>query len=221
MSARILIVDDHKIVREGFSSLLNQKKDLDIEVVAQAGDGRSAIEMIPRHMPNIILMDITMPDMNGIEAAQKILHEYPNIKIIFLSIHSNPQYIERAIKAGAKGYLLKNCAFDELERAIETVMNNQLYLSPSITGVFLGSIIMNPHEDQSISPKLQNLTSREREILQLLAEGKSTKDIADHLNLGIKTVQTHRQSIMDKLNMHNVVDLVKFAIREGVISIEE
>jgi len=213
MTTRILISDDHQIVREGYRSLL--EKQTDIEVVAEASHGREAIQLVREHMPSVILMDITMPDLNGIEASAMILAEFPNVKIIVLSMHEEREYVQRALYAGIKGYLLKNTAFQELVKAIHTVAKGNIYLSPEITDTVVDAYLSSTEQTK---PAISILTLREREVLQLLAEGYTTKEIASRIHLSTKTVEVHRQRIMDKLDIHNVVQLTRFAIREGLTS---
>lgn len=215
---RVLVVDDHQVVREGFCSLLEKQEDM--EVVGQAGNGREAIELTRKLMPSIILMDISMPDMNGIDAASRIHAEFPSAKVIILSIHTNQHYVERALQVGIQGYLLKNCPFEELLTAIRTVAANKVYLSPDIADVVIEGYL-HPRQDHNLSAiSLDLLTAREREILQLIAEGLTTKEIAQRLNLGDRTIETHRQKLMNKLNISNVAQLIKFAIREGITDVD-
>ena len=216
MCVRILIVDDHQIVREGLISLINKQPDM--EVVGEAEDGRSAVKLVNKLKPDVVVMDISMPDLNGIEATKQILSEDPDVKVVGLSIHSDRRFITRMLTAGAKGYLLKDCAFDELALAINSVYQKNLYLSPKITGVVVENILQN--ESSQVPSKLNLLTVREREVLQLLAEGKSTKHIANDLHLSVKTIDTHRQNLMKKLDIINIANLVKFAIREGLTTLE-
>ncbi len=216
MSIKILISDDHKIIREGLRSLIAQEPDM--EIVAEAENGRIALDMVQQLSPDIIIMDVTMPDMNGIEATKKILTDCPQIKVIALSMHSDKRYVTEMLNAGAMGYLLKDCAFEELTHAIRTVIDNRTYLSPGIAGIVIEDYIRNlPLNRYSASTVL---TSREREVLQLIAEGMTTKQIAARLNVSTKTIETHRRQIMDKLNIHSIAELTKFAIREGLTSLD-
>jgi two-component system response regulator NreC len=218
MTIRVLVVDDHQVVREGFCSLL--EKQSDIEVVGQAGEGRTAIQMNRELLPHVILMDITMPDMNGIEAAHQIHNEFPDTKIIILSIHSNKEYVEKALKSGVRGYLQKDCAFDELVTAIRTVISNRIYLSSDITDVVVEDYLNQRKSTEKKEVSSDILTSREREVLQLIAEGHSSKEIADKLTVSVTTIDTHRKKIMDKLNIHNLAHLVKYAIRQGLTDLD-
>jgi DNA-binding NarL/FixJ family response regulator len=212
MSTKVILVDDHKIIREGLRVLL--EKQADMEIIAEADTGRSAVSMAKELDPDLIVMDTVMSDLNGIEATRQINAARPNIKIMALSMHSDKQFVIEMLRAGASGYILKDCAFDELVQAINAVMNNQIYLSPKITTLVLKEYISkNTKEGSSIFSILSN---REREVLQLIAEGKSTKDIAYKLNVSVKTIETHRQQIMNKLDIHSIAELTKYAIREGL-----
>ncbi len=216
MSVRILLTDDHKIVRDGLQSLLEKQHGM--EVVATAGNGRMAIRLVEEFKPDIVIMDVTMPDMNGIVATRQIIAESPETKVIALSMHSDRRFVEGMLRAGAKGYLLKDCAFEELTLAIRTVVGDQYFLSPIISD----SVIRDYTHSLSINdiPAHSALTAREREVLQLVAEGKSTKQISSHLNVSQKTIETHRRQIMVKLDIHSIAELTKFALREGLTSIE-
>jgi DNA-binding NarL/FixJ family response regulator len=216
MSIRVLLADDHKITRQGLRSLIEKQPDM--EVVAEAENGREAVRLAAEVAPDVIIMDLTMPDLNGVEATRKILAQSPDIKIIALSMHSDALFVTEMLKSGAAGYLLKDCAFDELVRAIKTVMENKSYLSPSISGVVVEDYI---HRLSTTDFKNADIISdREREVLQLMAEGKSTKQIAAKLHISVKTVETHRRQIMRKLDIHTVAELTKYAIRKGLTSLE-
>jgi two-component system response regulator NreC len=216
MSTRIIIADDHKIVRDGLRSLLEGQPEM--EVIGEADTGRMAVNLTAKLSPDAVVMDIGMPDLNGIEATRQITAENPNVKVIALSMHSDKRFVAGMLKAGAEGYLLKDCAFDELIQAIQSVTLGHIYLSPKITGVVVDDY-RRAISGTYTSP-VSLLAPREREVLQLLAEGKSTKEIAAHLFVSVKTIETHRHRIMDKLNIHTIPDLVKFAIREGLTSLE-
>jgi DNA-binding NarL/FixJ family response regulator len=216
MTIRTIIADDHTIVREGLRSLL--EKEADIEIVAEATDGREALELTDKLNPDVVVIDIAMPNMGGIEAIQSICNKYNDVKIIVLSMHSDKRFISRALRAGAHGYMLKDCAGEELIRAIRAVTSSQTYLSPTIAGSVVEGYLN--YMSVSISGPLSLLTSRERQILQLIAEGKHTRDISTALNLSIKTVETHRQRIMIKLNIDSIAGLTKYAISEGLASLE-
>ena len=215
MSIRILLADDHNIIREGLRSLLDEQPDM--EVVAQAENGHSAVYMVREMLPDIAIMDVTMPDLNGIEATQKIVSECPNVKVIALSMHSDTLYVTEMLKSGASGYLLKDCAFEELEHAILAVTKGQIYLSPRIAGTVMKDYLVHVSEDDDSGDEL---SAREREVLQLIVEGKKTKQIAETLNVSVKTVETHRRQIMKKLNIHSIAELTKYALREGLTSLE-
>ena len=216
MSTRILLADDHKIIREGLRALL--EKEPDMEVVGEAQDGLTTIKLAKKLLPNIVIMDIGMPDMNGIDATRQIFSETQGIKVIALSMHSDRRFVLQMLKAGASGYLLKDSAFEELALAIKTVIAGQPYLSPKITDVVIKEYIISlPKNEESVFTKI---TVREREVLQLITEGKSTKQIAAFLNVSVKTIETHRQQIMEKLDIHSIAELTKYAIREGLTSLE-
>jgi DNA-binding NarL/FixJ family response regulator len=212
----ILLADDHKIVREGIKALI--EKQTDMEVIAETEDGRTTVQLALQLLPDVVIMDVGMPDMNGIEATRQIIANAPNIKIIALSMHSDRRFVAEMLKAGASGYLLKDCAFEELINAIHAVIANHTYLSPAI----FDSVIKDyshilSKEDLSV---FSILTTREREVLQLLSEGKTTKEIASHLKISVKTVETYKQKIMNKLDIHSVAELTKYAIREGLTSLD-
>ncbi len=211
MKVRVLLADDHQIFCEGLVSLLY--KESDIEVIGKAENGRIAIELAGNLKPDVLVMDISMPELNGIEATSQILEKNPKTKIIALSIHSDRQFIYRMFKAGAAGYLLKDCAFEELAQAIRIVMKNQTYLSPKIAKFVVDNYICSSNQEIS---DFSSLTNREREILQLLAEGKTTKQISASLHISTKTVETHRLHIMDKLQIYSIAELTKYAIREKI-----
>ena len=216
MSIKIILADDHKILREGLKALIVKAPGMD--VVAEAKDGKTAVRLVDKFSPDVTIMDISMPDLNGIEAANQILAKNPDAKVIALSIHSDKRFVSNMLKAGAKGYLLKGCAFEELVKAIQTVLAGLIYLSPAIDQVVVSDYIQRITKPQvSISSEL---TSREREIVQLIAEGRSTKNIAGHLHLSVKTIETHRHQAMDKLEIKSVAGLTKYAIREGLTSID-
>jgi len=215
MSIRILLVDDHKIVRDGLRTLI--EKEAGMEVIGEARNGREGFKLTRKLLPDVVIMDITMPDMNGIDATRSILEEHPDIKVVALSMHSDRRLISGMLEAGASGYLLKDSAFEELARAVRAVVTHQTYLSPSITDVVIKRFIgKSTSVERSV---FTDLTKREREVLQLLVEGMSTKGVASSLNVSVKTIETHRANIMDKLDIHSISELVKYAIREGLTSI--
>ena len=190
-----------------------------MEVVGEAKNGREAIELAIEHVPDVVVMDIGMPDLNGMEATRHIVEQVSDVKILALSMHSDRQFAAGILAAGASGYLLKDSAFDELAEAIRAVIRGQCYLSPGITGVVLNDYVERLCQLRQLA-SLATLTKREREILQLLAEGWTTKRIAEDLHVSIKTVETHRQHIMDKLELRSLADLTKYAIRQGLTSLE-
>ena len=216
MSVRIILADDHKIMREGLRALLAKQKE--IEVIAEADSGRGVIELCSQLHPDVVVIDISMPDLNGIDAARQITRQAPDIKVIALSMHSDKKYVKEMLAAGASGYLLKDAAFEELGMAIATVLKNKTYLSPQITDTVVKDYVNENVPQNSIASTA--LSAREREVLQLIAEGKSTRDIAAKLYVSVKTIETHRKQIMDKLSLNSIAELTKYAIREGLTSVE-
>jgi two-component system, NarL family, response regulator NreC len=215
VTIKVLLADDHKIVRDGLRTLL--EKHADIAVLGEAEDGREALQLAGKLSPDVVVMDIAMPELNGIEATRQILSEHPGIKIVALSMHSDKRFVSEMLKAGASAYLLKDCAFEELIAAIRTIMKGKIYLSPGIAGVVLADYIRS---DRKSEPSVfSQLSDREREVLQLMTEGKTTKEVAAQLNVSIKTVETHRTNIMTKLDIHSIAELTKYAIREGLTSL--
>ncbi|MBW2092154.1 MAG: response regulator transcription factor [Deltaproteobacteria bacterium] len=213
---RIVLADDHSLFREGLRALLQE--DPDIEIVGEIGNGRSAVQLCQKIVPDVVIMDVIMPELNGIEATRQIVADCPGIKVIAISMHSSRRFVLDMLQAGASGYLLKDCAFNELALALAAVQSNQVYLSPSIASIVVENI------SDSSGPELKftsKLTLREQEVLQLLAEGKSSLETAERLHLSVKTVQTHRRNIMEKLNLHNLAELTKYAIREGLITTDK
>ena len=217
MSIRIVLCDDHQIIREGLRALLDNQSDM--KVLGEGVNGHEAISLAEKHAPDIIVMDVAMPDFNGIAATRRLREQQPRIKILALSMHSDRRFVTGMLEAGASGYLLKDCAFSELANAIRTIASGGLYISPRIAGNVLQEFARRGKPARNKPPKVE-LTSREEEILQLIAEGKSTKDIAADLHVSVKTVETHRTHIMRKVGAHNVAALTKFAIREGLTTIE-
>jgi two-component system response regulator NreC len=216
MAIRIILADDHAIVRHGLSQSIQQEEDM--EVVGQAENGLSTIKLVRELSPDIVIMDISMPDVNGMDATREIVRDFPNVKIIALSMHSAKKFVSEMFKAGASAYLLKDCEFDELANAIRTVMSGKSYLSPEITDVVVDGYIKTSEEDKS--SVFSTLTKRERQVLQLMAEGKTTKQIGLKLHISPKTVEAHRLRVMEKLNIDNVAQLTKYAIQEGLTSLE-
>lgn len=217
MPIRVFLADDHAIVRDGLISLLQFESG--IEVIGSASDGRAALRDILRLTPDVVVMDISMPELNGIEAARQILETEDGIRIIFLSMYSTSEHVFRALQAGAAGYLLKESAGTELVKAIHAVMNGGRYLSQKITDSVVNDYIRNQETGKKKSP-LDQLSSREREILQLVAEGKSSAEIGKVLFLSVKTIETYRSRLMTKLEIRDIASLVKFAIQHGMISLE-
>lgn len=213
---RILLADDHQILRHGLRVLL--EKERGIEVVGEAEDGRRAVELARTLKPGIVIMDLQMPILNGIEATRQILANNPLCKVIFLSMSSDPIVVRQAIQAGARAFVLKDCAYDQLMMAIGAVKKGEQYLSPRIVGVVLTDY-MKQLDGSKETPR-SVLTSREIEVLQLLAEGKTSKEIAGILDVSVKTVDTHRQNLMAKLDLRSIAGLTKFAIREGITSVD-
>lgn len=212
---RILLVDDHKIVRAGLKAVIADHSAM--EVVAEAGDGRTAVELAAEVSPDVIIMDISMPGLNGTEATRRILEANPGARVIALSMHLERPIVLQMLGAGAKGYLLKDSADDEVIDAILAVVKNMTYLSPRIS-----SMVMKDYAERVSKKELSSislLSSREREVLQLLAEGKKTKDIAALLHVSIKTAEFYRQQIMEKLDVHTIAELTKLAVREGLTSL--
>jgi two-component system response regulator NreC len=212
MTIKVLIADDHKIVREGLRTML--EKEPDIKVVGEAADGRMTERLARELAPEVIIMDVAMPNLNGIEATRQILAELPGIKIIALSMHDDRRFVLNMFKAGAVGYMLKDCAFNDLVKAIRVVMSNKTYMSNEIAEIVLKNYLASGSTVESTA--FQRLTSRECEVLQLIAEGKTSAKIAESLHLSVKTVETHRKQIMEKLNIKTVAELTKYAIREGL-----
>jgi len=211
----ILLVDDHRIMRAGLHALISEQEDM--KVTGEAGDGREAVRLAARLKPQVIIMDLSMPGLNGIDATRQILSDNPAARIIALSMHTEQRLVTEMIRAGAAGYLLKDCAIDEVIEAIRTVAGNRSFLSRKISDLVLKDYALRlPEGGTSL---LDPLTQREREVLQLIAEGKRTREIADLLALSIKTIEHHRQQIMIKLNVESVAELTKVAIREGLTSI--
>jgi DNA-binding NarL/FixJ family response regulator len=215
MKTKILIADDHRLFRDGLRTLLEKRGDL--EVVGETVDGPGTVAAAKRLNPDIILMDVTMPELNGIEATRQILADHPQIRVIMLSMHADQRFVVESLRAGAVGYLVKDCAIDELLEAIRAVSKNQRYLSRLIENSIITDYL-NLTTGRSGSA-FSILTAREREVLQLLAEGKGTKEIAGQLKVSVKTVETHRKQIMDKLDLHSIAELTKYAIREGLTPI--
>jgi DNA-binding NarL/FixJ family response regulator len=212
---KIVLVDDHEIMREALRNLIEVQPNL--TVVGEAGDGRTAVQMASKLLPDIMIMDISMPDLNGIEATRQILSASAATKVIALSAHYEKRFVLEMLHAGASGYLIKDCAFKDLIHAINTVAANSTYFSPRITEIVLKDYLRRIPPQEFSEAAL--LTAREREVLQLLSEGKRTKEIASTLQVSVKTVETYRQQIMTKLDIHSIAELTKFAVREGLTTL--
>lgn len=213
-----MLADDHRILREGLRNLLAQQTDM--TVVGEAADGKEAISLARQLKPDVVIMDVVMPGLDGVEATRRIRAEVPTAKIVALSMHSDRRYVSEMLRAGAAGYLVKDSAFDELNQAIRTVMDGRPYLSSVITGSLVEDFVRQTTADEkpATSP-IQMLTAREQEVLRLLADGKRVKEVARILDISVKTVESHRQNIMDKLEIHSTIELTRYAIREGLASI--
>jgi len=216
MSIRILLADDHEIVRYGLRCLIEEQPDM--EVVGDAEDGRTAVDLVRQEKPHVVIMDISMPDMNGIEATRRILGECPEIKVVVLSMHDKRRFVIDTLKAGVSGYVLKTKVRDDLIRAIRAAVAGEVYLSSKITGIVARDFAskLSPSEQTTSAV----LTPREREILQLISEGQTTKETALRLNVSAKTVESARRRIMQKLGIDNVASLTKYAINEGITSLD-
>ena len=211
MRARVVLADDHAIVRAGLKKLL---ESLGVEVVGEAADGRELLALLDTLHPDVALLDVAMPGLNGIEAAARIAREHPRTRVLILSMHQNEDYVRRALRAGAAGYLVKDAAPDELDLALKAVMRGETFLSPSVSKGVMSDYVQRLRAEEAPGA---TLTPRQREILQLVAEGKSSKEIARLLNLSVKTVESHRADLMQRLDIHDLAGLVRYAIREGLV----
>jgi DNA-binding NarL/FixJ family response regulator len=212
---RILLADDHRVMRSGLKLLLEREPDL--RVVGEASDGRETVAMAERENPDVVVMDIAMPAMNGIEATRQIVARNPDTAVAILSMHSDESYVIRSLKAGAKAYLLKDSAEADLIAAIRAITDGKSFFSPAISRLLKEEYVRELH-DRGVEDSYDLLTTREREILQLIAEGRTNKEIANLLNLSLYTVETHRTHILQKLNLHSVPELILYAVRKGIIS---
>ena len=214
---RILLADDHALMRKGLASLLEKERDL--EVIGEAANGREAQQKIRQDRPHIVLMDLSMPELNGLEATRQIKKDFPQVQILVLTMHKQPEYLLEVLRAGASGFVIKQAAPHELVEAIRTLSQGQVFLSPAVSGKLNGeSLPTTPMLARKEGPA--SLTPRESEILQLIAEGYSNREIADRLHVSVKTVETHRGHLMGKLNLHSVAELTQYAVRKGIISLE-
>lgn len=216
MGIEIILADDHNIMREGLRLLLSKYPDIDI--IGETDNGRDTINLAKKFQPDVVIMDVTMPELNGIDASLQIMSENKKIKVIALSMHSDKRFVEKMLRAGASGYLLKNCATRELIIAIREVIKGHIYLSPDISDMIVKDYLDNTKPEELIKDK--KLTSREREIVQLIAEGFDTRTIATKIHLSPKTVETHRRRSMEKLGISNIASLIKYAIKEGLTELD-
>ncbi|HVR19484.1 MAG TPA: response regulator transcription factor [Polyangiaceae bacterium] len=214
---KVLLADDHNLVRAGIRALLESLPE--VEIVAEASDGQEALQALLRSKPDLALIDISMPGLNGLELAARATREVPETRLVILSVHGDASHVAQALRAGARGYMVKDAAADELPILVRAVMRGETYLSPSISRHVVEGFLGRAAEKQSERPVVSDvLTPRQREILQLVAEGRSTKDIAQLLELSVKTVETHRAQLMERLDIHDLAGLVRYAVREGLVS---
>jgi len=214
-TTRVLLADDHALVRAGIRALL--EKMTGIEVVGEAGDGRETLELIRKRLPDLVLLDLAMPELHGLESLARATKEFPAVKMMILSMHANEEYVLQALRAGARGYLLKEAAVDELDLALRTVAGGEIYLSPRISKHVIADYLKRLKNE---SPLRDELTPRQREIVQLIAEAKSTKEIAFLLKISVRTVEAHRAQLMARLGIYDVAGLVRYAIRVGLVPTE-
>lgn len=217
MGIRIVLADDHGMMREGLKSLIS--KQIGMEVVGEAEDGYAVVRLVHDLKPDVVVMDIGMPDLNGIEATRQIVTENEGIKVLALSQYSDPRMVSEMFRAGAKGFVLKDSAFDELTRAVNAVYTERTYVSPDVAGDLINRHVRHGASGEQVSAFSQ-LTDREREVLQLIAEGKTTRGIATKLYRSVKTIETHRRNIMHKLNLHSLPELTKYAVRQGLTGLD-
>lgn len=221
-SIRIVLADDHELVRAGVRALLQKLEG--VQVVAEAGDGQEALRLIKKHHPDIALLDIAMPGLNGLDVAARVVKEEPEVRVILLSMHVSEEYVWQALRTGAAGYLLKDSRISELELALTAVSSGETYLSPRVSrhvAEYMRRVGGDTAKEGSDLRPYEQLTPRQREILQLIAEGRSTKEIAHLLSLSIKTVETHRSQLMERLDIHDIAGLVRYALRTGLVEHEE
>lgn len=210
---RVLLADDHRLVRAGIRSLLEEIPS--VQVVAEAGDGRETLDLVQKYNPNVAIVDVAMKGLNGLDVAARIARDFPQVKVLILSMHTNEEYVIQALKSGAAGYLIKDAATEELRLALESVAKGDTYLSPVISKSVIDNLLARSGEETAPAGVL---TPRQREILQLIAEGKSTKEIAAILGVSVKTIETHRTQLMSRLDIHDIAGLVRYAVRTGLVS---
>lgn len=216
VTIRVVLADDHKLMREGLKLQLLRIEG--VEVVGEASDGEEAVRLTEEQLPDLVLMDIGMPVLNGMEATRRVVERVPASKVIVLSGHSEQRFVTEALQAGASGYVLKDAEFEELARAVQVVAAGGVYLSPSVQAAVIDQFAGREPRMRGVSPRA--LTAREREVLQLIAEGFTTKQVASKLGLSVKTIETHRRQVMEKTNANSVADLVRYALREGIATLE-
>ena len=219
MKINIILADDHHVIREGLRLLLERETDL--LVLAEADTGRGALSAVKKFNPDLVIMDVSMPELNGMEATRKILSEAPATKVLALSMYSDKRFVEGMFQAGVSGYILKNCIARELVSAIRLVAKGQVYISPEIAGTIVDGYLSRlvPQTDTTHRLQRKTLADREREILQLISEGQNSKEVAETLHVSSKTVDAHRRNIMEKIGVHSIAELTKFAIREGITTL--
>ncbi|MGI9332273.1 MAG: response regulator [Gammaproteobacteria bacterium] len=215
MSIKVILADDHRIMRDGLRSVLESESGF--EIVGEAQNGREAVKLTRQLEPDVVVMDVGMPDLNGVDATSQIADLGLSTKVVALSMHAEGQYVQGMLQAGAAGYILKDCAGDELVQALQAVMSNRSYVSPQITDVIVSDYVARLSGE--VTAQAPVLSTREREVLQLISEGQSTASIAERLHVSVKTVETHRKRLMDKLDIRSVAGLTKYAIREGITSV--
>ncbi|HVN87350.1 MAG TPA: response regulator transcription factor [Candidatus Binatia bacterium] len=211
---RVLLVDDHTVVRQGLRRILELSPDIDI--VGEFADGRTALDAVPRLNPTIAILDISLPGLNGIDVTRQLAKLAPDVKVLILSMHADDAYIRQSLRAGAKGYLLKDADDQDLLKAIAALSAGGSYFSPEVSRVVLDAFLHQPEADASVD-ELAALSDREREVLQLIAEGKSNKEVAQILDVAVSTIESHRKRLMEKLNLHNTAEMVRFAVRKGIV----
>jgi DNA-binding NarL/FixJ family response regulator len=212
---RVLLADDHKLVRAGIRSLLERVPEL--EVVAEASDGKEALQLVERHQPQVVLMDLSMPELNGLEATRHLTKVFPDVRVIILSIYSDEEHVYQSLRAGAAGYLMKGAATDELELAVRSVARGETYLSPPVSKPVIMEYIRRTNI--GLNPR-EGLSPRQTQILKLIAEGETTKQVALHLAISVKTVETHRSALMKRIGVRDVAGLVRYAVKVGLVDLQ-